>query len=300
MGSRLALTLAGALDDGTVEAAWGMVRDEFEATERALSRFRPESELSILNGRAGDGEFVAVGERLWACLAASRRAHRISDGRFDPRVITVLETIGERAGVPLAATRSASARRPFVELDPRQRRIRLWHPVDSGGIGKGLALRWSAARLQSRWPGAAYLLEAGGDVVVHGRPPHAGAWHIATEDPQGAPDPVVVLGVKRGAVVTSSIAVRHWLDGAGRPVHHLVDPRTGAPADSGLASVTVAALDPAWAEVWSKALFLAGTRGIGPEARARGLAAWWVDAEGGLGMTPAARALTTWSRGVKP
>jgi thiamine biosynthesis lipoprotein len=299
MGSRLTLALAGAVRDGAADAASAAVRDEFAETERALSRFRSDSELSVLNARAADPEWHAVGERLWTCLVVSRRAHRITEGRFDPRVIAVLEAIGERAGVSLPSVVKAHGDKMFVELDLRRRRVRLWHPIDSGGIGKGLALRWSAARLRREWPDAAFLLEAGGDLVVHGRPPHAGAWHIAIEDPQGAPDPVVVLGVKRGAVVTSSIAVRHWLDGAGRPVHHLIDPHTGTPADSGLASVTVAAPDPAWAEVWSKALFLAGTRNIGPEARARGLAAWWVDVAGGLGMTPTARAFTTWSRGTK-
>jgi thiamine biosynthesis lipoprotein len=57
----------------------------------------------------------------------------------------------------------------------------------------------------------------------------------------------------------------------------------------------VAAADPGWAEVWSKALFLAGPAAIGDEARAGGLAAWWVEADGTLRMTPAARQRTIWS-----
>ena len=63
-----------------------------------------------------------------------------------------------------------------------------------------------------------------------------------------------------------------------------------------IAAVTVAGPDPAWAEVWSKALFLAGRRGIGLEARRRGIAAWWVESDGASGMTPAARATTSWAR----
>jgi thiamine biosynthesis lipoprotein len=59
--------------------------------------------------------------------------------------------------------------------------------------------------------------------------------------------------------------------------------------------VTVAGPDPAWAEVWSKSLFLAGVEGIGPLARSRGLASWWIRADGELEMTPAARLRTTWT-----
>ena len=79
--------------------------------------------------------------------------------------------------------------------------------------------------------------------------------------------------------------------------YHLVDPATGEPADGGLLAVTVAAADPAWAEVWSKALFIAGHRRIADEARTRGLAAWWMDEDGRFEMTPAARQRTTWVAG---
>ena len=95
------------------------------------------------------------------------------------------------------------------------------------------------------------------------------------------------------AVATSSIRVNRWVVD-GRVVHHLLDPRTREPANDGLVAVTVVVADPAWAEVWSKALYLAGRPAIAHEARSRGLAAWWVTENGTLEMTPAARALTIW------
>lgn len=52
--------------------------------------------------------------------------------------------------------------------------------------------------------------------------------------------------------------------------------------------------DPAWAEIWSKALFIGGAGRIGPEARARGMAAWWVEDDGSFHLTPAAAAMTPW------
>ena len=148
--------------------------------------------------------------------------------------------------------------------------------------------------------GAGLQLEAGGDVVAGGAPPEDG-WRIGVEDPAAADidadaaAPLVVVELRSGAVATSSVRVRHWVAPDGRPVHHLVDPRTGEPARTGLIAVTVAAPDPAWAEVWSKALFLAGRAGIGAEARARDLAAWWVTDQGRLGLTPAARLRTAWA-----
>ena len=113
-------------------------------------------------------------------------------------------------------------------------------------------------------------------------------------EPGDEAPPLVVLQLVDPAVATSSVGVRNWIGPDGRPVHHLVDPSTQEPARTGLIAVTVAAADPAWAEVWSKALFLGGREAIGEEARARGLAAWWVDERGRLGMTPEARVRTVW------
>ncbi len=146
--------------------------------------------------------------------------------------------------------------------------------------------------------GQALQLEAGGDVVAGGTPPEDG-WRIGIEDPAAADAdtaaPLAVVELRSGAVATSSVRVRHWVAPDGRAVHHLVDPRTGEPARTGLIAVTVAAADPAWAEVWSKALFLAGRTGIAAEARSRDLAAWWITDEGRLGLTPAARVRTAWA-----
>ena len=88
---------------------------------------------------------------------------------------------------------------------------------------------------------------------------------------------------------------RRWTSPDGEAVHHLIDPSTGRPGGDGLLAVTVAGPDPAWAEVWSKALFLVGPSGIADAARARGLAAWWVAVDGTLEMTPAARPMTVWT-----
>ncbi len=189
----------------------------------------------------------------------------------------------------------------WLHCDPRGSRAAVAAPVDLGGIGKGLAIRWAIALLATALPeldqpGTGALLEAGGDLAARGRAPGGGPWMVGIEDPAGGEMPAVVA-LQDGAICTSSIEVHRWRTDDGREVHHLLDPRTGEPGGAGLVSVTVAGPDPAWAEVWSKGLFLEGAAGIGARARAMGLAAWWVCDDGSVEMTPAARQRSAWVRG---
>jgi FAD:protein FMN transferase len=197
-------------------------------------------------------------------------------------------------------TRPTFADGLWLHCDPRESRAAVAAPVDLGGIGKGLAIRWAGKVLAAtlpelREPGTGALLEAGGDLIARGVAPQGGPWMVAIEDPAGGEEPAIVA-LRDGAICTSSIGVHRWRTDDGRDVHHLLDPRTGEPGGAGLASVTVSGPDPAWAEVWSKALFLEGAARIGPRARAMGLAAWWVREDGSLEMTPAARQRTAWVR----
>jgi thiamine biosynthesis lipoprotein len=261
----------------------------------------------------------------------------MTEGAFDPRILRDLERLGY-VGVPVsvgAATASAAAgpqpdpgaqtaaglpaagdaaapvppgrTRPtfadgrWLRCDPRESRAAIAAPVDLGGIGKGLAIRWAGKVLATilpelEDPGTGVLLEAGGDLIARGTAPEGGPWMVALEDPAGGEMPAVVA-LQDGAICTSSIAVHRWRTDDGRDVHHLLDPHTGEPGGADLASVTVSGPDPAWAEVWSKTLFLEGATRIGPRARAMGLAAWWVREDGALEMTPAARQRTAWVRG---
>lgn len=277
----------------TVGNAWDEILDEFEAVEAAMSRFRESSEITRLHRT--DGPALGLSRRLARALTTADRARRATAGRFDPRIIRDLERLGSRA-VPQVRDGSppADPEAPLLRRAGRTGPIELLAPVDLGGIGKGLALRWAARRARRALGGAAFLLEAGGDIVTAGSP--AGeSWSIGIEDPAGSGTPVAVVRPPvDGAVSTSSVRIGRWLAPGGAPVHHLIDPKTGAPGGDGLAAVTVAHADSAWAEIWSKALFLEGAAGVALVARRRGLAAWWVSVDGDLGMTPAARALTFW------
>ena len=272
----------------------------------SCTRFDPDSPLMRAN--AAPRRWHEVPVELYDALRAAADAYADTDGRFDPRVLGVLVSWGyDRSlafrsgdvavspGAPAGRAAVPGRRRWRPRFDPDRRAVRLGTvPVDLGGIGKGLAVRWASQQLAGS--GSATLVEAGGDLQVSGAGPDGDGWLVAVEDPRGGTDPVAVLRLADLGCATSSVRLRHWSVG-GRPVHHLVDPRTGEPADSGLLSVTVVGPDVARAEVWSKALFLAGRGAVRRLADERGIAALLVDEDGVVGVSRAMSPHLAWRAG---
>ena len=231
----------------------------FTDVDRTCTRFSPDSDLMRANAR-GD-EFVTVDRYCLDALVEAYAAYRRTHGRFDPRVLDDLVRLGYaesyRRSQPQARTgKCALAPRPArAPWEPRFRgstsAVKVGaHAVDLGGIGKGLAVRWAAARLRLHGLGD-FFVEAGGDCFCSGRPSDAPGWRVSVENPSGGADPIAVLQLRDEAVATSSVRVRSW-QVAGHRVHHLIDPATGVSGGEGLAAVTVVDPDPARAEVWSK------------------------------------------------
>jgi thiamine biosynthesis lipoprotein len=281
-------------------AALERARDVFVRVERSCTRFDPSSPLMRAN--ADPDRWHVVPRELYEAVAAAAEAHLRTGGLFDPRVLRVLESLGYDHTLPFAkgdirTDATPDVGRPAVGawlpgLGDDGRSVRLGpSPVDLGGIGKGLAVRWAAAQL--RGAGQAFLVEAGGDCAAGGAGPDGDGWRVAVEDPAGGADPVAVLALADLACATSSTRVRRWHAG-GRPVHHLIDPRLGQPGATGLVAVTVVGPDPAWAEVWSKTLFLVGAARVEAEASHRSLAALWVADDGTVGTSPALDPFILW------
>jgi len=288
MGSRLRL-VATTSDRDLAARAWADVCHEFRLVEHALTRFAPDSPLTILNRAAATGAFVSVPAVLRRALVLADRARRLTCGRFDPRIIGALERAGESAGIALPEPAERSTDGACLELR-RDGWVRIGSPVDLGGLGKGLALRGAVRRLAGLSGLAGFLVDAGGDLAVSGVPPDGPAWRLGIEDPAVPGLAVVGLEASELCLATSSIAVRRW-DGPAGPAHHLIDPSTGRPARSGLVAVSVAGQDPAWAEVWSKALLIAGSARVRELADRQGLAAWWVRDDERVGASAGARSL---------
>lgn len=259
----------------------------FRAIERSCTRFDPNSALMRAN-RAGV-EWCRVPPECFDVIEAAAVAHVVTRGRFDPRVLRVLEAQGYDRTLPFQSGRvSITAPRgltpgpgredaralPWVPgLDRSHSRVSIGsEPIDLGGIGKGFAVARAADVLKSA--GTAALVEAGGDCAAVGAGPEGTGWMLAVEDPKGG-DPIAVLRLGDAGCATSSTRLLRW-EVDGRPVHHLIDPSTGEPGGQGLLAVTVIADDAARAEVWSKALFLSGCDGIGQLAGDLEITALWV------------------------
>lgn len=279
---------------------------EIGAIATHLTRFDPDSALSRAN-RAPSAwhEVPAV---LADAVAVARSAHRITDGLFDPRVGSTLAAWGYDRTFDRIATQTVDSTVWDIAIHRERRGTATtrtpWRPqvegtsvtfggspIDFGGIGKGLAVRNAAAALVGA--GGSVLVDAGGDEWLAGPGPDGDAWKVGVEDPLGLVEHVLVLAVTDLGVATSSIGKQRWTV-RGVPVHHLVDPRTNTPGGAGLAAVTVLHPDPAWAEVWSKTLYLTGGTDIAAYAEARDLAAAWVTVDGEIGLSSAIRPFVLW------
>ncbi len=272
-----------------VEAAFAV----FSEIERDCTRFGDSGALVGVN-REPD-RWHRVPPALFAALREAFAAHLATGGLFDPRVHDALVDLGYDRSfhevVDASPSSAPTPRRPTGAWAPRfVAGLRMVHlggvAADLGGIGKGLAVR-NASRVLSG-SGDNFLIEAGGDLYAAGRPAPDETWAVGVESPSGGEGPVAVLEVRDVAVATSSVRIRQWRSGDS-PVHHLIDPRTGRPGGGDLRSVTVVHPDPAYAEVWSKALFLQGPDVIATAAGSRGLAALWIDGSGSIATSEAMR-----------
>ena len=226
-----------------------------EALEAVLSDWRPTSEVRRLES-APVGAWVSISAPLRDVLALSLDVAGATDGAFDPTVgpLTALWREADRTGRPIAddARAIAAARVGYrrVTLDSAGRRLRSdiqGLRLDLGAVAKGWILDQVVGSLRDSVGGV--LAEAGGDIVVAGRPPGAPGWRIAVPGQDG--DSLVVL--TDGAVSTSGPGAQRILGANGDIEGHVFDPRTarGARAD---AQVTVLAARGAVSDALATAL----------------------------------------------
>lgn len=229
-----------------------------DATVR-LSRFVADSELSRLN--ADDRDVVPASALLCRLAGAVRWAGDVSGGLVDATGLDAVEASGYRThwdpsrgaetldwipgpSRPLPGDwRSVSSSAGAVV---RPHGVRL----DSGGLAKGLVADEIAVLLHGcdDW-----AVDCGGDLRVGGRIPRQRT--IEVRDPLDDAGVVHRFAVRTGAIATSGTTRRRWRAG-----HHLIDPRTGRPADTGVVQATALAPTGLEAEVRAKAALLAGPR----------------------------------------
>ena len=254
---------------GAEEAALGAEQKLLDAHER-LSRFLPDSELSALN--RDPRPTVPASRLLIEVAAVARWAGLLSDGLVDATLVGEIEDAGYREslaespdrlpadiGAPTTARAPASA-----SADPGWRKITvdrragtITRPpgvqIDSGGIAKGLVADLVATSLNGH---PSFAVDCCGDIRIGGTGRRPRTVHVA--DPLGE-EPISSMEIVLGAVATSGIGKRTWVNDDGDAAHHLLDPATGAPAYTGVIQATAKAPTAFLAEIYAKHAILSGT-----------------------------------------
>jgi FAD:protein FMN transferase len=253
-------------DDPEASEALTRVPVWFEEWEAALSRFRDDSELSVLN--RAEGKPMRVSETLWQVIEEALRAAHASDGLVTPTLLDAVNAAGYDRSfelLPMSAM-AATALKPIgdwraLELDANTRTVRLprgFH-LDFGGVAKSWSADQAARRLSAIAPA---LVDAGGDIAISHAHVSGEPWPIAIADPFHADADLDLLLVNQGGVATSGRDYRRWQRN-GKWQHHIIDPRTGAPAETDVLTATVIAPTTAEAEVAAKvALILGSANGL--------------------------------------
>jgi thiamine biosynthesis lipoprotein len=275
-------TVRLTVDDPVVlGAAAGSLKALMDRVDKAASRFRPDSELSAVNTRAGS--MVPVSRLLVDLVDVSLVAASMSGGAVDPTVGAAVVAAGYDDDIETVRRRGPQATGSTGPI-PGWQQVRLNRKLAMVGVPKGSSLdlgatakAWTADRaalVLSKRHGCAVLVEIGGDLRAAGTP--AEPWVIEVAEREG--DPGVPVTLAHGGLTTSTRTARRWSTPGGF-AHHVIDPRTGRPADGPWRTASVWAPTVVRANTFSTALIATGDAALGRLTLA-GHPARLVDADG--------------------
>ena len=234
--------------------------------EAVLSRTAEGSELYALN--ASNGETVECGadDILPALIETALTISDATDGAFDPTLAPVLDAWGftkdehrvpsadelkellSHTGCGKVALEKTADGWTVTLLDGAQ--------LDLGGIAKGYAAGRVRTILREAGVTSA-IISLGGNVAAVGKKPDGSAWTVGLQDPDRPEAYFGTVSIEDACVVTSG-AYQRYFEENGVCYHHILDPHTGCPAESGVKSVSVVAQDDTLADALSTALFVMG------------------------------------------
>lgn len=249
-------------------------RDLAILAERTLNMYDPESELSRLCRNYRPGEPFPVSQQLFHFLERNLTMAKLCGGAFDPTVGALVKKWGIGSGkkevlkeeeLPALLKRTGYR---HLKLLPDRCAVMVdaeGITIDPGASGKGFAIDLIVEYLKAHKVCRA-CLDFGGNLYVLGGPESygrreenrgQGAWKIAIRHPDSPDRMMAAVSVKDQAVSTSSW-YEHYFEKNGEIYSHLINPATGMPAKSGLASVTVICTSAVCADILSTALYILG------------------------------------------
>jgi thiamine biosynthesis lipoprotein len=262
MGSKI--LIAADSHDPSVFSEIEKAEGWFEEWEQSLSRFRLNSELSVLNRHPGVA--IKVSDTLFRVLTASLEAEKLSGGLVTPAILPDLLASGYSMDFDELTSRDGWALRqnpigPMpadpIKFNRRARTVTLPYgtQLDFGGIAKGWAAHQTMTRLSHFSP---VLVDAGGDIAISGPRSDGSDWPIGVANPFETGNILELVMVSRGGLATSGRDYRRWKFN-NMWQHHIIDPRTRHPADTDVLTATVLAHDVVLAEAYAKTALILGS-----------------------------------------
>lgn len=285
----LGTTATVVTDTAALADAAAILCRELDRIDRACSRFRDDSELAHANAHAGSPVHATV---LFAeAVRVALDAAEATDGLVSPVLGAALrgagydrtfEHVRTRGGWTFVPTPVAIDAWRSVRLDEELQELTVPAGVelDLGATAKALAADRAAAAVVAA-TGAGALVSLGGDIAVAGPAPAGGFAVLVADDHRAPLDALgVIVAVESGGLATSSTTVRTWDTDCGR-AHHLIDPRTSAPADTPWRLASVAAASCVEANVAATYAIVAGADAV-PWLERRGVHARLVGVDGAV------------------
>ncbi len=232
--------------------------------ENKLSRFIPESEINRINRSAGRGP-VTISMETYKVISHAVRLSEISQGLFDISAGPLIDLWNYKHAFRGPGKIRIRRILPYVNfrdliLDSHKQTARLrkrGQSIDLGGIGKGFAGDCCMNILKCYGIVSAFI-NIGGNASTLGNKPDGSPWRVGIRHPRSDGCLLGAVEVTGKAVVTSGDYERYFIDRRGMRRHHILNPSTGYPAQSGLISVTVVADSALTADGLSTAIFVAG------------------------------------------
>lgn len=271
--------------------------------EKLLSRRLETSEIYAINRSAGNPEGMNVSEELAQTLRQCLEVTERSDGAFDVTlgpVIKLWDIDGWAAGLqdgefqaPSAgelalALSSCGSQKMRLEQGANGTKLYLEEgmEIDLGAVGKGLALTEILAYLEDHQDISGAVISVGGSVLTYGEKPDGTSWRVGVADPGEPSTNLGVIVLEGQWCVSTSGDYERYVEAGGVRYHHILDPVTGCPADSGLRSVTVVSKDGQLSDALSTACFVLGQEKGMALAKFYDAEALFVTDGGSIVMTP--------------
>jgi thiamine biosynthesis lipoprotein len=249
------------------EEALRSAEGETKRLEGLLSRFIPNSEISRINRFAGMG-YETLSPDTYEVLSQAIEFSKCCKGCFDVTIGPIV-TLWQAAKVNCKPPNKSQIRQILPNVDYTELTLnsikrtaslkKIGQSIDLGGIGKGYAAD-KILDVFKKYGITSAFTNLGGNVAVIGAKPEGTPWRVGIRHPRKENELIGVVSVVNKAVVTSGDDQRYFFDTSGKRYHHILNPTTGYPSESGLISVTIISESSMTADALSTIVFIAGRK----------------------------------------